>query len=552
MSSYPYFAGQTQLKEKPDYSSRSQKVLIPPKEGMAMKKANLHALFLEAGFVLSEPSSEPTGMPEFQWELDFADDYVQEEMSDYIDAMLPDDQFLASPPAWYDSLRGILAARNLNQHHGATLFHLPAEMNSEQLCACRWLAIQFGANFLIVDSLAELGDSIADQFVGECRHERVGRILAFVRNLDVSEVSCEDLIANPHIDIVIPRLELPSTWHCPVLTLGFKQPPKQIQEWVALTDAERLQFQMQSLSKDQQDLIWSLLEPKPLKAATHEVCLDIQHWAGQQGSDSHLLPLINTLQQQVKIRALGGKSIGFRPLLLTGEPGNAKSWVTKQIASVLGLPRFKVDLAGNGDRMLLIGSSRNWQNAAPGRIAQFIAESPVANPVIVIEEVDKALAGLDTGLQDLLLMLLEPENSKEFQDNFILPPLDLSHASFILTANDVGALSKPLLSRLQQIEIRRPSHEQMMQLAQQLYRRILREMGIQSHFIEELPDELGERLAQQAPNIRVLRRNVQAAIEVAVHDLPLPELFAHKHSLKPKLPQLCIRDTPKPSMGFLS
>ncbi|QLI81208.1 AAA family ATPase [Chitinibacter fontanus] len=496
--------------------------------------------------LLSMDEPEPPEM----LDLEFPPDDFHDEMVEFMDAWLPDGQFIQTPPAWYASLQGLLSQSNPNLPMKTRIFHLAAEPESEQLCACRWLSYQYYKYFIVIDSYLDLHEW-SDIPPDDVARARRGRTLAFIRHLDLSEVTYQDLVADPYIDIIIPRPKLPVNWQSQVLQLQHHPLPNNTPHSVQLTDVTQLQLQIASLAAPQQDMLRPLLEPKPLLPATEAVYLRVQQWSTQLGEGSHLRHVLDTVQEQTKLRALGGKALGFRPLLLTGEPGNAKSWLASQIAAVLGLPKYKIDFAGNGDRMLLVGSSRNWHNAAPGRIAQFLAESPVANPLIVIEEVDKALAGQDHGLQDLLLMLLEPENSKEFQDNFILPSLDLSHASFILTANDPSCLSSPLLSRLQQIELRRPNQAMMLQLLQEMYQRILKEMGVQAYFTPELPTGLAIQLVSRSISIRALRFNVQTAIEAAVKEPELSELLAHQHSLMPKLPPLNNTHVPKPPLGFL-
>lgn len=548
MNSSPYFVVLGNFKEKPDYLARSQSLKPSLKEALVMDKPNKPTQVVGQR-IIGLLSMDEGDLPEMI-DLEFPPDLSPDDMLEFMDAWLPDGKFTKSPPIWYAALQGLLSKHQSNQPMTTRIFHLEAEPESEQLCACRWLSYQYYSFFIVVDSLLDLSEWSNLPSDENARASR-GRTLAFIRHLDLSGVSYSDLAADPYIDIIIPMPALPAHLEGKVVQLTPHPSASDAPQKVYLADVVQLESQLGTSTFQQQEMLRPLLEPKPLLPATEVACLNVQQWITQLGEGSHLTPVLATLEEQTKLRALGGKALGFRPLLLTGEPGNAKSWISTQIAAVLGLPKFKIDFAGAGDRMLLVGSSRNWQNAAPGRIAQFLAESPIANPVIVIEEVDKVLAERDCGLQDALLMLLEPENSKEFQDNFILPSLDLSHVSFILTANDPSRLSAPLISRLQQVEIHRPSQAKMLELAQQLYQRILKEMGIQGYFTAELPSELAVKLVAQAPSIRVLRMNVQTAIEAAVKDKPLSVLLAHKHTLMPKLPLLQVVHRPKPPLGFL-
>ncbi|MGC8731766.1 MAG: AAA family ATPase [Halothiobacillaceae bacterium] len=550
MSSFTYFAAQGPFVEKPDFLERAKTASNHLRELVVMnppRPPHLKRLLWLAHGPEAELIEE-----QIVRELDFPppDDLYADELMDTMDALFPDHAFLQKPPGWFISLQDIFGEGWPTHPPRARLFHLPVEPESEQLCACRLLASQHGYDFMVIDRLEELSfwESIDISTGGQVTHHRA---LVYVRHLDLTSISVQQLLRDSNMDFIVPREILPEGWSAHVLTLGYRLPPVLHEDGMHLVDPIRLQRQIDTLKDRQASMLAPLILPKPLQAATLEVCQNMQDWCAQLGAESHLRAVLETICAQTKVRTLGGKPLGFRPILLTGEPGNSKSWVCGQIAEVLGLPRFKIDMAGNGDQMLLVGSSPNWQNACPGRIAQFLAESEVANPIIVIEEVDKVLKDRDNGLQDVLLMLLEPENSQAFQDNFIVPPLNLSHVSFILTSNTTDGLGAPLLSRVEQIGIRRPNPEQLLAMARQLYSRIVQEMGVQAYFTAELPDSLALQLATRSRSIRTLQLNIQSAVEAAVQRYSLPELLAHQHNLQPCLPPQMSIQPAKQAIGFL-
>ncbi|WBU60560.1 AAA family ATPase [Paracoccus albus] len=146
--------------------------------------------------------------------------------------------------------------------------------------------------------------------------------------------------------------------------------------------------------------------------------------------------------------------IGFRlpPMLLNGPPGIGKTrWATR-LGELLDVPSLRIDASGEGASFGIAGLQRGWGSAGPGRILETVLNSLTGNPLIIIDEVEKAgiqssTKGSTHGLTDALLPLLERSTAMAWSCPYFRVTLDMSWLSFILLANNIDRLPDPLLSR---------------------------------------------------------------------------------------------------------
>jgi ATP-dependent Lon protease len=161
------------------------------------------------------------------------------------------------------------------------------------------------------------------------------------------------------------------------------------------------------------------------------------------------------------------------PILLLGEPGVGKTHFAKELAWVLGTTYELVSLSSVTAGWILSGSSSQWTNAKPGKVAQALVNGEFANPLFVLDEIDKA--GGDTRYDPLgaLYTLLEPATARRFRDEFIDIELDASRILWIATANEASAIPEPILSRMNVYAIERPDAEGARAIAANIYRDLL-------------------------------------------------------------------------------
>ena len=150
-------------------------------------------------------------------------------------------------------------------------------------------------------------------------------------------------------------------------------------------------------------------------------------------------------------------------LCLVGPPGTGKSSLAATVAKALGRPWVRVSITGTTSAAELLGVPRAVPGGQPGKIARAIRDAGVRNPVLVVDGVDRLIGEAALEVSDVLLELLDPEQSAHFTDQYLGLPCDLSHAVLILCANTIELVPDPLLERLEVIEV--PSYSEDEKLA---------------------------------------------------------------------------------------
>lgn len=180
--------------------------------------------------------------------------------------------------------------------------------------------------------------------------------------------------------------------------------------------------------------------------------------------------VVDDLKKYLALAVSGNEPMHFTPILLLGEPGVGKTHFAKALARQLSTGYEFVSMSSLTAGWILSGASSQWNNAKPGKVAQALIEGEYANPVVVLDEVDKA--GGDHRYDPLgaLYGLLEQETASHFKDEFVEVDMDASHILWVSTANEARHLPEPILSRMLVYEIPRPDQDAARAIAAQLYR----------------------------------------------------------------------------------
>ncbi|WP_341676837.1 AAA family ATPase [Niveibacterium sp. SC-1] len=217
--------------------------------------------------------------------------------------------------------------------------------------------------------------------------------------------------------------------------------------------------------------------------------------------------VIDDLKKSLALAVSGNEPVSFAPMLLLGEPGIGKTHFARALAQHLGTGFEFVAMSSLTAGWVLSGASAQWNHAKPGKVAQALVVGEMANPVMVLDEVDKAGGDARYDPMGALYELFEQDTARRFRDEYVDVEIDASHILWVTTANDASQIPEPILNRMNVYEVPRPDAGESFQIACRLYREILADHAW--GFPPEAPEKVMERLAALPP--REQRRALMSA-----------------------------------------
>ena len=218
------------------------------------------------------------------------------------------------------------------------------------------------------------------------------------------------------------------------------------------------------------DIPWGKYTRESLDIEKVEKILNEEHY-GLEDVKERIL-------EYLSVKKISGSSKG--PILcLVGPPGVGKTSIARSIAKAINRKYVRMSLGGMSDEAEIRGHRRTYVAAIPGRIIYGLKEAKSMNPLMLLDEIDKLSSNYKGNPADALLEVLDSEQNKTFRDNFIELPTDLSKVLFITTANSLETIPRPLLDRMEVVEVSGYTYEEKFHIAKEhLIKKIFKQYSL--------------------------------------------------------------------------
>ena len=213
---------------------------------------------------------------------------------------------------------------------------------------------------------------------------------------------------------------------------------------------------------------------------------------------------LDDVRRQIALCEDSRDALEITPMLLLGPPGVGKTHFAREVAQLLGTGMGFLSMSSLTAGWVLSGASSQWKGARPGKVFETLVDGQYANPVMVVDEIDKARGEHAYDPLGALYSLLEHDTAGSFTDEFAEVPIDASQVIWVATANDARDIPEPILNRMNVYQVQAPDPDAARAIARRLYQRIRAEHDWGQRFDPEPAEPVLQRLAEMAP--REMRR----------------------------------------------
>lgn len=224
-------------------------------------------------------------------------------------------------------------------------------------------------------------------------------------------------------------------------------------------------------------------------------------------------PVIEFIENSLKLKMLGNKTLRFEPVFIHGKPGIGKTEFVYELSKSLKVVLEKFNASTLSGNFSLAGSESQWADSSPGLVVKAMLKSSHANFIFYLDEIEKAAVGGNAGHPlSALFDLLEDHSSKRFVDMAFGDSVlfDCSNINFIATGNSLDGVHPAIISRFNVFDIEMPDSEQMVEIVRNIHAKLIAENDWGNHFDKELSIEAVNALTQKG-SIRDVKKVLKNA-----------------------------------------